>query len=333
MIIFITRLSPIGLCLCSLLRYIFQNILSHKLTYHLVKKNLLFFCILVTYFSLFIFFSFNILFLNSQFSLNLLENSYGVQYGQIDSAVQYNNTITSSNAQYDTINNITIGHDSSVNKEIPSIILPFDTHEITSPGNSYYSSSNMIVDGNNNIIIQNSTNNKNNYPNQIDDKADAICNGSIQIGLVTTASNFTYTIGANQYIPISGDNKDNYIIGVQGNSLICAKGGNDIVMTLPGNNIVYGGKDDDTIYGSLGTNQLFGEDGDDNIVGNQLNDLLVGGNGNDHLAAGAGDDVLSGGRGSNYFDCGDGIDTVIDYVPSHGDVMANNCEIVNNLDS
>jgi Ca2+-binding RTX toxin-like protein len=56
-------------------------------------------------------------------------------------------------------------------------------------------------------------------------------------------------------------------------------------------------------------------------------DLLADGPGNDHLISDIGDDVLIGGQGADYFDCGDGIDTVIEFNPAQGDVMAGNCEL------
>jgi hypothetical protein len=38
-----------------------------------------------------------------------------------------------------------------------------------------------------------------------------------------------------------------------------------------------------------------------------------------------------GGPGADYFDCGDGVDTVIDYNPSQGDILSTNCENVNTV--
>jgi Ca2+-binding RTX toxin-like protein len=39
-----------------------------------------------------------------------------------------------------------------------------------------------------------------------------------------------------------------------------------------------------------------------------------------------GDDVLTGGIGADYFDCGDGIDVIIDFNIEEGDDRAGNCE-------
>ena len=48
------------------------------------------------------------------------------------------------------------------------------------------------------------------------------------------------------------------------------------------------------------------------------NDVLVGGNDNDELDGGADNDILNGGSGDDVFVLreGDGIDTIIDFVPS-----------------
>jgi hypothetical protein len=39
---------------------------------------------------------------------------------------------------------------------------------------------------------------------------------------------------------------------------------------------------------------------------------------------------MRGGTGANEFVCGEGVDTVLDYNPSQGDVISNDCEIVSN---
>ena len=40
---------------------------------------------------------------------------------------------------------------------------------------------------------------------------------------------------------------------------------------------------------------------------------------------------MLGGDGADQFNCGDGVDTVLDYRLSQGDTINTNCEIVNNL--
>jgi len=59
--------------------------------------------------------------------------------------------------------------------------------------------------------------------------------------------------------------------------------------------------------------------------------MLSGGNGNDKLYGGDGDDVLQGGL-NDFFDCGAGIDIVIDSNVTEGDDSAGNCEeLLNNI--
>lgn len=55
---------------------------------------------------------------------------------------------------------------------------------------------------------------------------------------------------------------------------------------------------------------------------------MTGGNGNDKLFGDSGDDTLQGGFGSDYFNCGDGIDNIIDYSERESDIQDVSCEIV-----
>jgi RTX calcium-binding nonapeptide repeat (4 copies) len=126
---------------------------------------------------------------------------------------------------------------------------------------------------------------------------------------------------------IVGSDHWDYIIGSTLNDIIFGKDGSDMIFDDLGVDTTYGGNGDDTVQGGPGNDQLLGEDGDDNLFGGFDDDLLVGGSGNDHLFGDIGNDILTGGSGPDYFDCGDGIDTVTDFDPAQGDVMAGNCEI------
>jgi Ca2+-binding RTX toxin-like protein len=124
-----------------------------------------------------------------------------------------------------------------------------------------------------------------------------------------------------QAIPnASGGDLDNIIIG---------KDKPDIIFSDVGIDTVYGGEGGDTVQGGPGNDQLFGGGGDDHLFGGFDDDLIVGGRGNNHLFGDIGNDVLKGGKdsGANYFDCGEGIDIIIDFNPARGDVTAGNCEI------
>ena len=66
------------------------------------------------------------------------------------------------------------------------------------------------------------------------------------------------------------------------------------------------------------------------MAGGVDDDYLVGGQGNDKLYGDVGDDILVGGLGSDYFDCGEGVDVVIDFNLTEGDDSAGNCEEIQN---
>ena len=66
------------------------------------------------------------------------------------------------------------------------------------------------------------------------------------------------------------------------------------------------------------------------IAGGVDDDYLIGGNGNDKLYGDVGDDILSGLKGADYFDCGDGVDVIIDFSLNESDDNAGNCEEIQN---
>ena len=59
----------------------------------------------------------------------------------------------------------------------------------------------------------------------------------------------------------------------------------------------------------------------------QMMIMKMGGKGNDEIYAQDGDDALEGGPGAD-FDCGPGLDTVVDFSPNEGDITNDNCEDV-----
>ena len=128
---------------------------------------------------------------------------------------------------------------------------------------------------------------------------------------------------------IVGTNHEDFIQGSTFDDQIFGKNVMDIIFADLGIDRVYGGAGGDTIEGGPGNDQMFGEGGDDQLFGGFDDDLIVGGRGNNHLFGDIGNDVLKGGEntGANYFDCGDGIDIIIDFNPARGDVTAGNCEI------
>src|SRR5215204_1673548 len=89
--------------------------------------------------------------------------------------------------------------------------------------------------------------------------------------------------------------------------------------------------DDDKAYAEGGDDIVMGGANDDIIFGNGGEDLLNGNFGDDKIDGGGGNDILKGGPGADKFICGALIDTVLDYNPSQGDTISNDCEIVNTI--
>jgi Ca2+-binding RTX toxin-like protein len=112
-------------------------------------------------------------------------------------------------------------------------------------------------------------------------------------------------------------------------NIIFGKDKPDVIFSDVGIDLVYGGSGGDTVQGGPGSDQIFGGGGDDHLFGGSDDDLIVGGRGNNHMYGDIGNDVLKGGKksGANYFDCGEGLDTIIDFNLAKGDVTAGNCEI------
>jgi Ca2+-binding RTX toxin-like protein len=128
---------------------------------------------------------------------------------------------------------------------------------------------------------------------------------------------------------IVGTNHEDFIQGSTENDQIWGKKVGDIIFADLGIDRVYGGHGGDTVEAGPGNDQIFGEGGDDQLFGGFDDDLIVGGRGNNHMFGDIGNDVLKGGddSGANYFDCGEGLDVIIDFNPAKGDVTAGNCEI------
>lgn len=126
---------------------------------------------------------------------------------------------------------------------------------------------------------------------------------------------------------IKGTNSPDMIIGSDEADIIWGMNGDDVIFGRGEADRIYGGNGDDTIEGGLGADQLFGEDGNDDLFGGFDDDLLVGGDGDDHLFGEFGNDILWGGKGADFFNCGEGIDKIMDFNLEEGDVMTGDCEI------
>jgi Ca2+-binding RTX toxin-like protein len=138
------------------------------------------------------------------------------------------------------------------------------------------------------------------------------------------------TVGSFGDDRITGNNNSEIIIGLLGSDTIRGGGGNDNIQGNEDLDRLYGEDGNDLLQGGAATDQLYGGDGDDILSGGMGDNFLVGERGNDKLYGGAEDDILHGGPGADYFDCGDGIDVIIDFDLEQADDNAGNCEEISN---
>ena len=109
------------------------------------------------------------------------------------------------------------------------------------------------------------------------------------------------------------------------------EGGDDIVMAGANDDIIFGNGGEDLLNGNFGNDKIDGGGSNDILIGADDDDILSGEDGDDTLFGEIGNDILKGGPGADEFICGALIDTVLDYTPSEGDTLSNDCEIVNTL--
>ena len=109
------------------------------------------------------------------------------------------------------------------------------------------------------------------------------------------------------------------------------EGGDDIVMAGANDDIIFGNGGEDLLNGNLGDDKIDGGGRNDILIGADDDDILSGEDGDDTLFGEMGNDILKGGPGADEFICGPLTDTVLDYTPSQGDTLSNDCEIVNTI--
>ncbi|MBA3976719.1 MAG: hypothetical protein H0X50_00805 [Nitrosopumilus sp.] len=130
---------------------------------------------------------------------------------------------------------------------------------------------------------------------------------------------------------IKGTNQPDMVIGLAGNDMMQGKDGDDVIYGNDGDDKLFGLSGDDLLQGGSGDDQIAGAGRNDIIVGGIGDNFLSGGDGNDKLFGDSGNNVLEGGSGADQFNCGEGIDTVLDFKAIEEDQIIGNCEIVNNL--
>ncbi len=130
---------------------------------------------------------------------------------------------------------------------------------------------------------------------------------------------------------LKGTNRPDLIIGLAGNDMMQGKDGDDVIYGNDGDDKLFGLSGDDLLQGGSGDDQIDGAGRNDILVGGIGDNFLSGGDGNDKLFGDSGNNVLEGGRGADQFNCGEGIDTVLDFKVMDEDKITGNCEIVNNI--
>lgn len=123
-----------------------------------------------------------------------------------------------------------------------------------------------------------------------------------------------------------GTSKVDIMIGFLGSDTMLGGDGDDAMQGDEGPDKIFGDKGNDIIQGGVGSDQLYGREGNDILAGGLDDDFISGDAGNDKMYGDIGDDILVGGLGADYFDCGDGVDVVMDFKSSEGDDRAGNCE-------
>ena len=118
----------------------------------------------------------------------------------------------------------------------------------------------------------------------------------------------------------TGNERDNAIVGADGNDTLRGRGGDDSLVGLKGNDRLEGGNGADALFGVRGDDRLYGGAGDDRLEGSYGADKLYGGAGADRLRGGVGSDTLSGGGGADLFvfDAAlgpDNVDRIADFNP------------------
>lgn len=189
----------------------------------------------------------------------------------------------------------------------------------------------------------------------------AICNGTDHDDILIGSPLSETIYGFNGNDNIQGNGGDDVINGGLGDDTIQGGSGLDKLFGQNGDDHLYADSSTSTINSltenkSLVTNEMSidlnssskvrpiegardnsigdGHAGEVDIFSSLLPDILElqqsyldGGTGDDHLYGGSGDDKLLGGPGHDYFDCGEGMDQVLDFDLKE-DTMNTNCEII-----
>jgi Ca2+-binding RTX toxin-like protein len=120
-------------------------------------------------------------------------------------------------------------------------------------------------------------------------------------------------------VSITGNRKDNVLIGTEFDDSILVRQGDDTLIGLGGNDFLFAEEGGYILDGGSGDDRLFGMRGADTLNGGDGNYEFFGGLENDSLTGDVGDDVLLGGLGSDFIDGGTGYDTA-EFTDIGGDI-------------
>ena len=129
-----------------------------------------------------------------------------------------------------------------------------------------------------------------------------------------------FSRGSTRNLTLDGNDRNNVIVGRNGDDVLSGHGGNDYLFGGRGDDELNGGSGNDYLVGGRGSDSIFGGSGNDILIGDGCwwqsgDDLLKGGSGNDRLFAGYGNDEAvyeaAINQGSwDYYDGGWGVDTL-----------------------
>ncbi len=121
-----------------------------------------------------------------------------------------------------------------------------------------------------------------------------------------------------------GDEGNDDINGATGNDFVYGGVGADFVRGGQGTDWVYGDDGDDWhVNGNIGIDRVYGGTGNDQLFGGPDTDTLWGGTGDDQMSGDLGNDIIYGEAGRDVFRFGktSGVDTIMDFGPTTGDVI------------
>jgi RTX calcium-binding nonapeptide repeat (4 copies) len=105
------------------------------------------------------------------------------------------------------------------------------------------------------------------------------------------------------------------ITGTDSNDTLTGTINRDTISELAGDDLIKSEGGKDQVFGNGGSDELHGGNARDTIKSGPGADELFGEGSNDKLYGGTGADDPSGDKGAEYFDCGKGVDKILDFNP------------------